>query len=401
MQEKKETVYSVSQITRLIKETLEKGFPGVWIEGEISNFKRASTGHVYFTLKDDVSQISVVMFRSYAVLFCKMDIMNGVRVRIFGDISVYEKGGNYQLICVRLEKAGLGELQLKFLQLKETLFKKGWFEPGRKKKIPFLPERIAIVTSKTGAAVRDMLNIIFNRFPNMSVVLFPVKVQGEGAAEEIASAIKKVNELKAASVMIVGRGGGSIEDLWAFNEFVVAEAIYRSAIPVITGIGHEIDFTIADFVSDKRAETPTAAAVLATPVRVDLFHELEESKNGLRKNVHDKIVQWKEKLRSMKEHYGFREPLNQIRQYYIRLDEITLTFGRTLSNWIHLRKQKIQGLTELLASLSPYSVLERGFTLTKDTKTNKMIHSFTEIKNEMELETLFKDGSVISRVISK
>ena len=352
---------------------------------------------MYFTLKDEFSQISAVMFRAHAMRFCGADIANGIQIRVYGNISVYEKSGSYQIIASKIEKMGIGELQLKFLQLKEKLFKMGWFDQARKKPIPYLPEKIGIVTSREGAAIRDMLNIIFTRWPNMHVTLFPVKVQGPGAKEEIALAIQKLNEMNLCDVIIAGRGGGSIEDLWAFNELVVAEAIYNSKIPVISAVGHEVDFTIADFVADLRAETPSAAAVAATPVKAELIARLEDYKRNLDQSITYKFKLLKDRLEAFKNHYCFREPLNQIRQFSQRVDELTMKLSRNITLFIQQKSETIKTLSSLLTSFSPYKVMERGYSLTQD-KEGNLIKSLSQIKTGDTIYTLFKDGDALSTV---
>ncbi len=252
-------IYSVSEITHEIKVLLEGRFPGVWVEGEISNIRKPGSGHVYFTLKDEGSQLQAVLYRSQFSR-SKFDLKDGLQVIAFGDVSVYAKGGRYQITVAEIEPKGLGALQLAFEQLKQRLAKEGLFAPEKKKRIPLLPERIGIVTSPTGAAIRDILTVIERRFANVRILISPVRVQGETAAGEIAAAIDGFNSRADVDVIIVTRGGGSLEDLWAFNEEAVARAIAGSHIPVISAVGHEIDFTISDFVADLRVPTPSAAA---------------------------------------------------------------------------------------------------------------------------------------------
>lgn len=250
-------IYTVSELTREARMLLESAFPAVWVEGEISNFSIHSSGHMYFSLKDENAVLNCAMFRSENQQL-KFGPKDGMQVLCFGRISIYDKQGRYQLYVQTMEPKGLGALQLAFQQLKERLQKEGLFDAAHKKPIPFLPQRIGIVTSPTGAAIRDILNISTRRFQNIHIIINPVRVQGEGAAIEIANAIKEFNEYAKLDVIIVARGGGSLEDLWSFNEEIVARAIYDSKIPVISAIGHEVDFTIADFVADFRAPTPSA-----------------------------------------------------------------------------------------------------------------------------------------------
>ncbi len=263
-------VLSVSDITRQIKNSLELRFPRVWIQGEISNFKRHTSGHLYFTLKDEGAQISATMWRSRAgtLLFGPED---GMKVIARGGITVYPPRGSYQIDVDQLTPLGVGELQIAFERLKQKLVAEGLFDEGRKRPLPELPSRIGIITSETGAALHDIRTVLNRRFPAIEVLLIPVRVQGPGAAEEIASAVKDMNRYGKIDVMIVGRGGGSLEDLWAFNEEIVARAIYASEIPVVSAVGHEIDFTIADFVADLRAPTPSAAAEMVVPGSIRSF----------------------------------------------------------------------------------------------------------------------------------
>ncbi|MCK5525880.1 MAG: exodeoxyribonuclease VII large subunit, partial [Candidatus Latescibacteria bacterium] len=250
--------YSVSDITRAIKGLLDEGLMPLWVEGEVSNYVHHTSGHRYFTLKDETSQLRCVMWKWQGQLRFRPE--DGMKVRAYGRISVYERGGQYQLVVSELHPAGVGELQLAFEQLKERLAKEGLFDESRKRSLPRFPQRIGVVTSPTGAAIRDIAHGIGRRFPSAQVVLWPARVQGEGAAAQIAEGIEKLNAYGEVDVLIVGRGGGSLEDLWAFNEEEVARAIYASGIPVVSAVGHEIDFVIADFVADRRAPTPSAAA---------------------------------------------------------------------------------------------------------------------------------------------
>ena len=275
------TIWTVSELTQKVKTRLEADFGEVWVEGEISNLRRPSSGHSYFTLKDDKSQIRAVIFR-FMGRYLKFEPQDGMLVICRGKMSVYEPRGEYQLILDYMEPKGVGALQLAFEQLKEKLGKEGLFATDHKKPLPYLPRKIGIVTSSTGAAVRDILNVIGRRFPTMSILISPVKVQGEGSAPEIARAIDGLNLMDDIDVIIVARGGGSLEDLWSFNEECVARAIYRSSIPVVSAVGHEIDFTIADFVADLRAPTPSAAGELVVRDKGELVNFIESLSDRLR-----------------------------------------------------------------------------------------------------------------------
>lgn len=276
----RKSILTISEITRRIRGSLEQEFFHVWVVGEISNMKRPISGHVYLTLKDADAQLQTVMFRSVASSV-KFELKDGMEVLVFGSVTVYESRGQYQLIIEAIEPKGMGALQLAFLQLKERLGKEGLFDLAHKKALPLFPGKIAIVTSLTGAAIRDIIQVIHRRFAKVKILIYPVKVQGEGAAQEIAQAISDLNTIPDIDVMIVGRGGGSLEDLWAFNEEVVARSIYASKIPVISAVGHEIDITISDLVADKRALTPTEAGELVVPCYDQVSDSLEKIKTRL------------------------------------------------------------------------------------------------------------------------
>ena len=286
---------TVSELSEQIRAALETRFRSLWVEGEISNFKRAESGHLYFSLKDDKAQIRAVMFRGSAAAL-RFEPANGTRVLAQGDVTVYPPRGDYQLKVVRMQPEGVGALQLAFEQLKKKLAAEGLFAEARKRPIPAMPRRIGVVTSPTGAAIRDILKVLRRRFPNIEVILCPCRVQGDGAAEEIAAAIATLNELTSCEVLIVGRGGGSLEDLWAFNEERVARAIFHSKIPIISAVGHEIDFTIADFVADLRAPTPSAAAEAAVPVKAELARQVVELAARLERSLTRKTGWLRERL---------------------------------------------------------------------------------------------------------
>ena len=288
LKQKTEKLFTVSEITRKIRTSLEHDFSNISIVGEISNIRRPSSGHVYLTLKDENAQIQAVVFRNTASKI-KFELKDGMEIISYGSITVYEPRGQYQIIIDQIEPKGIGALQLAFQQLKEKLEKEGLFDVSRKKPIPFIPQKIGIVTSPTGAAIKDILNIIERRFANVEILLYPVKVQGDGAAEEIAEAIVELNKLPDIDVIIAGRGGGSLEDLWAFNEEVVARSIYNSTIPVISAVGHEIDITIADLVADIRALTPSEAGELVVPQKDLLLNILEKCKSRLFQSLTNKL----------------------------------------------------------------------------------------------------------------
>jgi exodeoxyribonuclease VII large subunit len=301
-------IYRVSELTRLIRVALENEFGSIWVEGEISNVHPSTPGHIYFTLKDESAQIKAALFRGDRRAV-RVELRDGLKVRVFGEITAYEQRSEYQIIVKQVEEAGLGSLQEAFEKLKKKLAAEGLFDAARKKPLPMLPRRIGIVTSPTGAAIRDILNILTRRFPNLYVLVAPVKVQGEGASAEIAAAIDLLNARGGLDVLIVGRGGGSLEDLWAFNEEVVARAIARSRLPVISAVGHEIDFTISDFVADLRAPTPSAAAELVVRPKADFEKMLSQLAVRLTRGLRQRALEWKNRLLKVERSEVFREPV--------------------------------------------------------------------------------------------
>ena len=412
-------VYGVSELTRLIKSALEHEFGAIWLEGELSNVRRPASGHMYFTIKDENSQISGVMFRgSQGGL--KFRPEDGVLVRVYGEITVYERGGNYQIIVRRMEESGKGALQARFEALKKKLQEEGLFDEERKKALPLLPRHVGVVTSATGAAIRDILNVIGRRFSNLHILLAPVKVQGEGAAGEVAAAIDMLNARGGLDVMIVGRGGGSIEDLWCFNEEEVARAIARSEIPVISAVGHEIDFTISDFVADLRAPTPSAAAELVVG-RKDEFEEMLSSFAGrLARACRERVLEARNGLLAAAGSYVFREPANLVRQYLQRLDALQMRmehelvagatgvrraldeFGVRMVHCVDLRRaggrQDIRRLRTQLKALSPLGVLSRGYSITCD-DGGKVIRNAKDVRKGQRVVTRVARGTFESEVI--
>ena len=314
--------WTVSELTAKIRDLLAKNFTDITVQGEISNCREAQSGHVYFTLKDDRSQVRCVFFKQQqrGIKFRPED---GLQMTVRGSISVYETRGEYQIYVENLEPIGLGALQLAFEQLKKRLEAEGLFDPARKKPLPLLPSRIGIVTSPRGAAVRDVVRILTRRFPNVHLTVYPVRVQGEGSAEEIVKALKFFNARKLVDVLIVARGGGSMEDLWAFNEEIVARAIFASEIPVISGVGHETDFTIADFVADVRASTPSAAAELVVQTRAQFDKHIADLRETLAGVFRYRLLEWSRRVHELSARRGFRRPLDLLRQQRQRADEMT------------------------------------------------------------------------------
>ncbi len=416
-------VYSVSEITRDVRAILEAAFETVWIEGEISNFRLAASGHAYFVLKDHKAQIKCVLFRGQRVGM-KFTPQDGDQVLLLGRVTVYEARGDYQVIVEAVEPRGLGALQKAFEQLKEKLAKEGLFDEDRKQPLPEMPWKIGIVTSPTGAAIRDLIHVIRRRNPKTSVLLYPAKVQGDGAAEEIARGIHELNQRKDIDVIIIGRGGGSIEDLWAFNEEAVARAIAQSKIPVVSAVGHEIDFTIADFVADLRAPTPSAAAELVVPKLNDIVQDLQYLTHQMIERMEEDIEDYRERLRSLIDRRFFREPRQILDAPAQRLDEMVQRLLRGLDQWvlvkrgnltqrvhrlfqaspskniqafferrtdlvarllrrmesqIKLKMEKLDGAAKRLNALSPLNVLDRGYSITTSNKTGKAVTSSHQV----------------------
>lgn len=385
-------ILTVEQVTKYIKGMIEsdQNLESVWIKGEISNFKNHSSGHMYLTLKDEKSVIKAVMFRgnTYSLRFMPE---NGIKVMAHGRVGLYERDGSYQLYIDKMEPDGIGSLYMAYEQLKRRLEQEGIFEQSHKKPLPLFPTKIAVVTSPTGAAVRDILNILKRRYPLCDVVVVPVLVQGDGAAESIASAIKFVNDHKIADVIIAGRGGGSIEDLWAFNEEICARAVYNSDIPVISAVGHETDFTICDFASDLRAPTPSAAAELAVmdirDVRASILgmlYSIEKSAKHILNDDRKKIENYSSRLRIKNLTTNLDSKLQYIDSLLRRIEQ------RTLTVFSEKQKQYALLLTKLEA-LNPLSVMKRGYMLTMD-ENKKIIKSIKNLKVGQETTLAFKDG---------
>jgi exodeoxyribonuclease VII large subunit len=355
-------VFSVSELNQAIKGVIEPPFRGVSVKGEVSNGKLQSSGHFYFSLKDASSQLSAVLFRAQAAGLSRMP-KEGDQIVAMGEVSLYSPRGQYQLVVRSLTFAGAGELLLQLQQRKEELQRLGFFDPARKKKLPTIPRRIGVVTSPTGAVIQDILNVLERRFPGFHLLLYPVKVQGEGAAEEIALAIDEMNRHRLADVLIVGRGGGSIEDLWAFNERCVAEAIFRSTIPIISAVGHETDFTIADWVADVRAPTPSAAAEMAIVEKRALTQFLTQSAQAIRQRVVEKHATLKMRLKGILRHPFFNSPKAPLQTYAQRLDDLREGIEGAMQRKVGLHQGALLAAHKQLRALSPQAKLQHYRTL--------------------------------------
>ncbi len=383
--------YSVTELTRAIRHLLEYHFPYIWVQGEISNFLHHSSGHMYFSLKDDRAQIGCVMWRSRnnGLYFTPQD---GMKVTVCGRITVYEKRGNYQLDVYQVFPAGAGELQVAFEQLKRRLHAEGLFAEERKRPLPPYPERIGIVTSPTGAAIQDMIAILRRRFPPVEIILNPVRVQGEGAAHEIARAIEAFNRYGQVDVLIVGRGGGSLEDLWAFNEEIVARAVYDSKIPVVSAVGHEVDFTICDFVADLRAPTPSAAAELVVPTKEEVVRRLERHEEAMTAGLLERIKRGREKLQAIEGCYAFHQPRDLVRQNYQRLDELRRHLNNLMGHQLQLQRERLSGLRNRLALLEHKNVLKRGYSICYRKSDGHIVRQAPELQAGAEIELQFYQG---------
>jgi exodeoxyribonuclease VII large subunit len=348
-------IFTVTELTQTIKGLLEDTYPFVWLAGEISNFRIPVSGHFYFTLKDPGAQISVVMFRAQnrSLRFRPED---GMAVVAMGRLSVYEPRGVYQIIVEYLEPEGIGILQLAFEQLKTKLAAEGLFDEKRKRPLPFLPHKIAVVTSPTGAVIRDIMHVINRRFPNVAVEIASVRVQGEGAAEEIAEALQLLNEMSDADVIVVARGGGSLEDLQAFNSEVVARAIFSSHIPVVSAVGHETDFTIADFTADVRAPTPSAAAELIVPVKEELSRRIREIRGTLKSAMYQRLRLLRERTSQLS--WRLVHPSRQIGDYRLRLDDAVGRILRGLSRQLDEKRGRLNMIQERFCRCSPQVAVE-------------------------------------------
>jgi exodeoxyribonuclease VII large subunit len=350
-------ILTVSQLSQAIKQSIEEMFPLIWLRGEISNFKPHSSGHLYFNLKDANAQISAIMFRADAAQI-KVPFKDGTEVIVRGELNVYPTSGKYQIVIKELRPIGLGELLLKLEELKIKLNKMGWFKTTRKRPLPKFPKTIGVVTSPTGAVIQDILNILSRRFSGFHLILNPVKVQGEGAAKEIAQAIKQFNDYQLADVLIVGRGGGSIEDLWAFNEEIVAESIFNSQIPIISAVGHETDHCIADYVADVRAPTPSAAAEIVIAEKSQQFTHLMQMQQRMQQTVTQLIRQDRHRLQGVLRHPLMQSPYGLLGQWLQRLDIHRQSIDDKVKTVLYGYRIRLEAKKQELYALKPSAKLE-------------------------------------------
>ncbi|MBI5745020.1 MAG: exodeoxyribonuclease VII large subunit [Elusimicrobia bacterium] len=391
-------IYTVSELSQGIKYLLETSFRELWVEGEISGLKVSSLGHTYFDLKDATSNISGVMFRGFAQGL-KFDLQNGLLVRVRGNITTYDKQSKYQLMAKAIEPAGVGPLQLAFEQLKKKLAAQGLFDQARKRPIPALPQKIAVVTSPTGAAIRDILSILKRRYANMHIIIAPVKVQGAGSKEEIAEAIADLNAgFPDIDVMLVGRGGGSMEDLWAFNEEIVARAIAGSKIPVISCVGHETDFTIADFVADLRAPTPSAAAELVVKSKVELAAQIAGLEKRLLQGLRIYYENLYGKFRRLAASRMLTNPLALLERPLRRLDDAVEGMFAASADKARRAGEKLNLQTAKLNALSPLFPLKKGYAVVKDAK-GRAVKTAAGLAPGDRLSLQFAEGRAEAQVL--
>jgi exodeoxyribonuclease VII large subunit len=395
MNTEQETVFSVSELTKEIKGILEENLPAVMVEGEIANYTRHRSGHIYFSLKDEKSSLRCVYFKFYNQ-YLSFEPQEGDKVVCAGRITVFERSGNYQLSVNRMYHSGLGDLQLRFEKLKEKLSKEGMFDEEHKKPIPKFPESIGVITSSTGAAIQDIRSVLTRRYP-CRIFLYPAVVQGDRAAQDIITGIEYFNRRHPVDVLIVGRGGGSQEDLFCFNDEDLARAVFNSKIPIISAVGHEIDFTIIDFVADLRAPTPSAAAELAVPNKQDLLSNLREIKRKLELHTGGIISKHRIKLQNLQAMLQPYHPKNMFLSYHQRIDEAEMKMNHYLQNLLTKKKNEVSLLALSLRELSPFEAMKRGYSII--TQERRVVHSVLELDQKKDLEVLLRDGHCNCRIL--
>ena len=393
-----EMAISVTDLNKYIKNKIadDEYLSNILIKGEISNFKHHYTGHLYFTLKDENSLIKCIMFKSYAQKL-NFEPKDGMKVYILGSVSVFERDGIYQVYAKVMEEDGVGDLYTKYQKLKEELEKKGLFDVSHKQKIPMMPKVIGVLTSQTGSVIRDIINVSTRRNPNVYIRLLPVPVQGEGAAEKIAEGIEYMNKNQLADVIILARGGGSLEDLWPFNEEIVAYSIYESKIPIISAVGHETDFSISDFVADLRAPTPSAAAELAVPDIYEVKQKINTYQNRLKMALTKKLEIMKLCYEKCISSSVFREPTRRIQENYIKIDSYVKQLENIINKIKEKNKNKYIELVSKLDTLSPLKTLTRGYSIIE--KDRKIVKSITDLKSEDEILIRLKDGEKQAKIV--
>ncbi len=392
---------TVSALTAQLRGLVERQFPSVWVAGEVSNFTRASSGHWYFTLKDAGAQLRAVMFRGFN-LRMKFDPKDGLEVIARGRLTVYDPRGDYQLIVEELQPKGIGAAELALRQLKEKLLAKGYFDPRRKRPLPRFPKRVGLIASASGAAVRDMVELFAQRWPLTELVIRPSRVQGDGAAAEVAAALRMLNHFHTTrelplDAIVLGRGGGSAEDLWAFNEEAVADAVFHSVVPVVSAVGHEVDVTVADLVADYRAETPSAAVVALTPDRREMAAGILDLRTRLYEAVEHRLELARQRVEQLAARPALRRPLQRVRDLEQRLDGLAERLERATKHRVIQAETQLAALAARLETLSPLNVLTRGYSLTHTTD-GKLVRAADDVKPGDELVTRVAEGEIVSRV---
>lgn len=392
-------VYTVTEVTRKIKDLLEQNCTDLWVVGEVSNYRRASSGHIYFTLKDEKAVLKAVLFRG-SQGNVPFEIKDGLKVIVHGNMNVFEKRGEYQIIVDFIEPEGLGALQLAFEQLKQKLQKEGLFDPSHKKQIPAFPDVIGVVTSETGAAIRDILNVVSRRHSGVRIIIYPTIVQGDGAADSIASAVRKANDRNEVDVLIVGRGGGSIEDLWPFNEEIVARTLYDSGIPVISAVGHEIDFTISDFVADLRAPTPSAAAELVVKNKEELVKWYRDLYLRLHASI-DRTLKMKfEALARYEPEALYQRMSTLMHEKQLVLDDVTRTLTGLMDGILAQSRGRFEKAVGQLNVLSPLGTIARGYSIISKLPENIPVFSVEDVELGDDIRSRLKNGLIFSTVRS-
>lgn len=400
-------IYTVSEITRQLKSLLEANFSSLWIEGEVSNVRISSSQHCYFSLKDEASLLQTVIF-SRNLKDIKFKLCDGLKVICYGNLEVYGPQGKYQLIIEKIEPKGIGSLQLALEQLKQKLEKEGLFAPEHKRPIPYLPARVGVVTSLQGAAIKDILKVLQRRFKETHIIISPVRVQGEGAGKEISQAIEDFNSFNAqlpkgqlVEVLIVGRGGGSIEDLWAFNEETVARAIYNSKIPVISSVGHERDVTVADLVADMRASTPSVAAEMVIPRKEELQEELDNVIHHLRLGALHSLELNKAQLNAVTKKLSLLNPVARLEQYIVKISDVTKQLYLRVVHLLKLKEAHFRTGAQKLGTLSPLNILARGYSITFLESDNRVIKDASYVKEGQIIKTKLHKGEIQSKVLGR
>jgi len=389
---------SVTELNKYVKEKIaaDEYLNTVYVRGEISNFKHHYTGHMYFTLKDENALIKCVMFKT-ATTHLTFIPRDGMKVNVLGSVGVFERDGVYQIYANAMQEDGIGDLYAKYEQLKEKLAKEGLFDETHKKKIPFMPKVIGVLTSNTGAVIRDIINVSTRRNPNVYIRLLPIPVQGEGAATKIADAIKLMNDQKLADVIILARGGGSIEDLWPFNEEIVARSIYESELPIVSSIGHETDFTIADFVADLRAPTPSAAAELVVSDIQDLQNTINMYQSRLKISLKRKTQLMRLRLEKLMNSTVYKDPYQKINDYYLEIDRLSKQMENAINKKVKDKKMKFLNSVTKLDVLSPLKTLSRGYCIAEI--DNKIVTKAESLQTDMQIELKFQDGQAKAKIL--